>query len=101
MLTRTEFYLQANLRVRWADKHFQKHLVQPLPHNFTHVEHLKLCLLLLPLFQDSNVLVVSGLHPASLYRLEVQAITAEGEGPATIRTFQTPGHQSIQKNSKK
>nr|XP_046238246.1 anosmin-1a [Scatophagus argus] len=42
---------------------------------------------------DSNVLVVTGLHPASLYRLEVQAITTEGEGPATTRTFQTPGHQ--------
>lgn len=53
-----------------------------------------------PLLQDSNTLLVSGLHPASLYRLEVQAITAEGEGPATIRTFQTPAHQSILKHSK-
>ncbi|XP_041637340.1 anosmin-1a [Cheilinus undulatus] len=43
---------------------------------------------------DTNVLVVSGLHPDSLYRLEVQAITADGEGPATSRTFQTPGNQS-------
>ncbi|KAG7236073.1 hypothetical protein INR49_001352 [Caranx melampygus] len=49
-------------------------------------------------FQDGNVLVVSGLHPASLYRLEVQAITAEGEGPATSRTFQTPGYQSAPKH---
>ncbi|KAG8004700.1 Anosmin-1 [Nibea albiflora] len=49
---------------------------------------------------DSNVLVVSGLRPASLYRLEVQVITAEGEGPATTRTFQTPGHQSTLKHSK-
>uniref|UniRef100_A0A4W6EJ10 Anosmin 1a n=1 Tax=Lates calcarifer TaxID=8187 RepID=A0A4W6EJ10_LATCA len=47
-----------------------------------------------------NVLVVSGLHPASLYRLEVQAITAEGEGPATSRTFQTPGYQSTLKHRK-
>ncbi|XP_044201353.1 anosmin-1a isoform X1 [Thunnus albacares] len=47
---------------------------------------------------DGNVLVVSGLHPASLYRLEVQAITAEGEGPATSRTFQTPGYQSSLKH---
>ncbi|XP_044044342.1 anosmin-1a isoform X2 [Siniperca chuatsi] len=46
---------------------------------------------------DGNVLVVSGLHPTSLYRLEVQAFTAEGEGPATSRTFQTPGHQSTLK----
>uniref|UniRef100_A0A3Q4HCM0 Anosmin 1a n=1 Tax=Neolamprologus brichardi TaxID=32507 RepID=A0A3Q4HCM0_NEOBR len=43
---------------------------------------------------DGNVLVVSGLRPASLYRLEVQAITTEGEGPTTRRTFQTPGYQS-------
>uniref|UniRef100_A0A3B4VBD8 Anosmin 1a n=1 Tax=Seriola dumerili TaxID=41447 RepID=A0A3B4VBD8_SERDU len=50
---------------------------------------------------DGNVLVVSGLHPASLYRLEVQAITAEGEGPATSRTFQTPGYQSATKHRSK
>ncbi|XP_031153643.1 anosmin-1a isoform X1 [Sander lucioperca] len=47
---------------------------------------------------DGNVLVVPGLQPAGLYRLEVQAITAEGEGPATSRTFQTPGHQSTLKH---
>ncbi|KAE8278762.1 Anosmin-1 [Larimichthys crocea] len=47
---------------------------------------------------DTNVLVVSDLHPASLYRLEVQVVTAEGEGPATTRTFQTPGHQSTLKH---
>ncbi|XP_041834499.1 anosmin-1a [Melanotaenia boesemani] len=46
---------------------------------------------------DANVLVVSGLHPASVYRLEVHVITAEGEGPAASRTFQTPGYQSIPK----
>lgn len=53
-----------------------------------------------PLSQDGNILVVSGLHPLSLYRLEVQAITAEGEGPATSRTFQTPEHKSTLKHSK-
>ncbi|KAM4710895.1 anosmin-1-like isoform 2-T2 [Anableps anableps] len=42
---------------------------------------------------EGNVLVVSGLHPASVYHLEVRVITAEGEGPATSRTFQTPGYQ--------
>ncbi|XP_061572020.1 anosmin-1a [Cololabis saira] len=41
---------------------------------------------------SGEVLEVSGLHPASVYRLEVRAITAEGEGPATSRTFQTPGY---------
>ncbi|KAK2856695.1 hypothetical protein Q5P01_005430 [Channa striata] len=44
---------------------------------------------------DNNVLVVSGLHPASLYTLEVRVNLADGEGPATSRTFQTPGYQSI------
>ncbi|KAK2880219.1 hypothetical protein Q8A73_022917 [Channa argus] len=44
---------------------------------------------------DGNVLVVSGLHPASLYTLEVRVISAEGEGPETSRRFQTPGYQSI------
>ncbi|XP_036946286.1 anosmin-1a isoform X1 [Acanthopagrus latus] len=47
---------------------------------------------------DGNVLVVSGLHPLSLYRLEVQAITAEGEGPASSRTFQTPENKSTLKH---
>ncbi|XP_047194973.1 anosmin-1a isoform X2 [Hippoglossus stenolepis] len=47
---------------------------------------------------DGNVLVVSDLHPASLYRLEVRAITGEGEGPATNRTFQTPGYQNPTKH---
>uniref|UniRef100_A0A667X3R8 Anosmin 1a n=1 Tax=Myripristis murdjan TaxID=586833 RepID=A0A667X3R8_9TELE len=46
---------------------------------------------------DHNILVVSGLHPASLYRLEVQVITADGESPATSRTFQTPGTQNTLK----
>ncbi|XP_063068879.1 anosmin-1-like [Engraulis encrasicolus] len=39
---------------------------------------------------DHRLLLVSGLQPASLYRLEVQALTTSGEGPATLRTFQTP-----------
>ncbi|XP_026217181.1 anosmin-1a isoform X2 [Anabas testudineus] len=47
---------------------------------------------------DGSVLVVSGLHPASVYTLEVRAITAEGEGPATSRTFQTPGYQSTMRH---
>lgn len=51
------------------------------------------------LFQDGNVLIVSGLQPASVYRLEVRVISAEGEGPATSRTFQTPGPQSVPKQS--
>ncbi|XP_043966440.1 anosmin-1-like [Gambusia affinis] len=46
---------------------------------------------------DGNVLIVSGLQPASVYRLEVRVISAEGEGPATSRTFQTPGPQSVPK----
>uniref|UniRef100_A0A3Q0QZW8 Anosmin 1a n=1 Tax=Amphilophus citrinellus TaxID=61819 RepID=A0A3Q0QZW8_AMPCI len=46
---------------------------------------------------DGNVLVVPGLRPASLYRLEVHAITPVGEGPATSRTFQTPGYPSTLK----
>ncbi|XP_071381897.1 anosmin-1-like [Centroberyx affinis] len=49
---------------------------------------------------DHNILVVPGLHPASLYRLEVQVITAEGDGPATSRSFQTPGSQTSLKHSK-
>ncbi|XP_041739193.1 anosmin-1 isoform X2 [Coregonus clupeaformis] len=39
---------------------------------------------------DHNLLVVSNLRPATYYRLEVQVITSGGEGPATIKTFQTP-----------
>lgn len=39
------------------------------------------------------------MHPGSLYRLEVQAITEDGDGPTTSRTFQTPAHQSIPKHS--
>ncbi|KAM8873055.1 anosmin-1a [Synchiropus picturatus] len=50
---------------------------------------------------DRDHVVVSGLHPASLYRLEVQTITAEGEGPVSSRTFQTPGYQSIRRHRTK
>ncbi|KAA0722251.1 Anosmin-1 [Triplophysa tibetana] len=39
---------------------------------------------------ERNILVVSGLQLASLYRLEVQVITTGGQGPVTSRTFQTP-----------
>ncbi|XP_061640956.1 anosmin-1-like isoform X2 [Phyllopteryx taeniolatus] len=49
---------------------------------------------------DSNILAVSDLHPASVYRLEVRAITANGEGPAISRIFQTPGFQHVLKHRK-
>ncbi|XP_062257862.1 anosmin-1 [Platichthys flesus] len=39
---------------------------------------------------DHNLLVVSNLRPSTYYRLEVQVITTGGEGPATVKTFQTP-----------
>ncbi|XP_029514186.1 anosmin-1-like [Oncorhynchus nerka] len=39
---------------------------------------------------DHSLLVVSNLRPATYYRLEVQVVTSGGEGPATIKTFQTP-----------
>ncbi|XP_066542786.1 anosmin-1 [Hoplias malabaricus] len=39
---------------------------------------------------NHNFLVVSSLRASSSYRLEVQVITAAGEGPAISRTFQTP-----------
>ncbi|CAL8322275.1 unnamed protein product [Merluccius merluccius] len=39
---------------------------------------------------DHNLLVVSNLRPATYYRLEVQVVTTGGEGPATVKTFQTP-----------
>ncbi|XP_030642975.1 anosmin-1 [Chanos chanos] len=39
---------------------------------------------------DHNLLVVSNLRPETYYRLEVQVITAGGEGPATMKIFQTP-----------
>uniref|UniRef100_A0A672YW11 Anosmin 1a n=1 Tax=Sphaeramia orbicularis TaxID=375764 RepID=A0A672YW11_9TELE len=43
---------------------------------------------------NAAVLVVSGLHPAGLYRLEVQVLMGDGEGLTSSRTFQTPGYQS-------
>ncbi|KAI9530280.1 Anosmin-1 [Dissostichus eleginoides] len=39
---------------------------------------------------DHNLLVVSNLRASTYYRLEVQVITTGGEGPATVKTFQTP-----------
>lgn len=39
---------------------------------------------------DHNVLVVSNLRAGTLYRLQVHIITATGEGPATMKIFQTP-----------
>ena len=50
------------------------------------------CFLLLSSFnwQDHNLLVVSNLRASTYYRLEVQVITTGGEGPATVKTFQTP-----------
>ncbi|XP_062866922.1 anosmin-1a [Trichomycterus rosablanca] len=41
---------------------------------------------------ERNILVVSGLQLASVYRLEVGVITTGGQGPTTSRIFQTPGH---------
>uniref|UniRef100_A0A8C6AF73 Anosmin 1 n=1 Tax=Marmota marmota marmota TaxID=9994 RepID=A0A8C6AF73_MARMA len=41
--------------------------------------------------QDHHVLTVPNLRPSTLYRLEVQVLTTGGEGPATIKTFRTPG----------
>ncbi|MEE6468999.1 hypothetical protein FKM82_008460 [Ascaphus truei] len=39
---------------------------------------------------DHYVLTVPNLRPSMLYRLEVQVLTTGGEGPATIKAFQTP-----------
>ncbi|XP_055969756.1 anosmin-1 isoform X2 [Sorex fumeus] len=39
---------------------------------------------------DHSMLTVPNLRPATLYRLEVQALTTGAEGPATVRTFRTP-----------
>ncbi|KAM5180183.1 anosmin-1 [Mantella aurantiaca] len=39
---------------------------------------------------DHYVLTVHNLRPSMLYRLEVQVLTTGGEGPATIKSFQTP-----------
>uniref|UniRef100_A0A672QZQ0 Anosmin 1 n=1 Tax=Sinocyclocheilus grahami TaxID=75366 RepID=A0A672QZQ0_SINGR len=47
-------------------------------------------------FQDRNRLVVSSLRPATFYRLEVQVITAAGEGPVTKKIFQTPDWPPLQ-----
>uniref|UniRef100_A0A671Q3W0 Anosmin-1-like n=1 Tax=Sinocyclocheilus anshuiensis TaxID=1608454 RepID=A0A671Q3W0_9TELE len=47
---------------------------------------------------DRNVLVVSSLRPATFYRLEVQVITAAGEGPVTKKIFQTPDRPPLQQS---
>ncbi|XP_039599515.1 anosmin-1 isoform X1 [Polypterus senegalus] len=39
---------------------------------------------------DHHLLTVSNLRPSTFYRLEVQVLTTAGEGPATVKTFQTP-----------
>ncbi|XP_064412850.1 anosmin-1-like [Latimeria chalumnae] len=39
---------------------------------------------------DHHVLTVSNLRPSIFYRLEVQVLTTAGEGPATVKSFQTP-----------
>ncbi|NXH20704.1 KALM protein, partial [Bucco capensis] len=39
---------------------------------------------------DHYVLTVPNLRPSMLYRLEVQVLTTDGEGPATIKSFRTP-----------
>ncbi|KAK0136140.1 Anosmin-1 [Merluccius polli] len=43
---------------------------------------------------ERNFLVVPGLRVSSLYRLDVRAVLPGGEGPATVRLFQTPGPES-------
>ncbi|XP_061833719.1 anosmin-1-like isoform X1 [Nerophis lumbriciformis] len=50
--------------------------------------------------QDVSSLVVSGLHATSVYRLEVRAIVADGEGHAISRIFQTPGLHKVEKHRK-
>ncbi|EPQ16779.1 Anosmin-1 [Myotis brandtii] len=40
--------------------------------------------------QNHAFLTVPNLRPSTLYRLEVQVLTAAGEGPATLQTFRTP-----------
>ncbi|KAM6945344.1 anosmin-1a [Aplochiton taeniatus] len=47
---------------------------------------------------DHNILVVSGLRLASVYKLDVQVIGATGEGPVTSRTFHTPGSHTVLKH---
>ncbi|OCT91079.1 anosmin-1 [Xenopus laevis] len=39
---------------------------------------------------DHYMLTVHNLRPSMLYKLEVQVLTTGGEGPATIKSFQTP-----------
>lgn len=43
---------------------------------------------------DHHSLIVPDLRPSTCYRLEVQLLTTAGEGPATVKTFQTPSLSS-------
>ncbi|XP_077429377.1 anosmin-1-like isoform X2 [Vanacampus margaritifer] len=49
---------------------------------------------------DINILAVSDLHPASVYTFEIRTITANCDGPAISRTFQTPGLQHVSRHRK-
>ncbi|RXM32715.1 Anosmin-1 [Acipenser ruthenus] len=49
---------------------------------------------------DHHHLTVSNLRPSILYRLEVQVLTTGGEGPATVKTFQTPDIPPARPHSK-
>nr|XP_057908414.1 anosmin-1-like [Doryrhamphus excisus] len=50
---------------------------------------------------ETTFLALSGLHPASVYRLEVRTIDDGGDqGPAISRTFQSPGLQNVVKHRK-
>ncbi|XP_043928395.1 anosmin-1 [Protopterus annectens] len=44
---------------------------------------------------DHYKLTVSSMRPSTLYRLEVQVMTAAGEGPATVKSFRTPELPSV------
>ncbi|XP_043548096.1 anosmin-1 isoform X1 [Chiloscyllium plagiosum] len=43
---------------------------------------------------EHHSLIVLNLRPSTCYRLEVQLLTTAGEGPATVKTFQTPSLSS-------
>eukprot|EP00062_Callorhinchus_milii_P006974 gi/632948273/ref/XP_007889500.1/ PREDICTED: anosmin-1 [Callorhinchus milii] len=48
---------------------------------------------------DHHTLIVPNLRPSTYYRLEVQLLTTAGEGPATVKTFQTPSLTSSRLHS--
>ncbi|KAM4602163.1 anosmin-1a [Polymixia lowei] len=72
----------AGYQVTWAEVTAASRHDNYLPHSLISQSQI------LP--PERNFLVISGLHLASLYRLEVQVVAAEAEGPTTSRTFQTP-----------